>query len=78
MLIDNKSGIAIASNLKINQNTKHIDVKLHFIKDHVVKLNNLTLHHVPTGEMTADILTKNLSYRPYSKPRSNLGLRRSC
>ena len=56
---DNLSCMDIANNLDTNERTKHIDIKHHFIKDHINK-GTLKMEYLPTTEMTADILTKAL------------------
>jgi hypothetical protein len=39
--------------------TKHINMKYHFLKDHV-QLGTIKLRYLPTGDMWADMLTKPL------------------
>jgi len=59
---DNKSTILIAENPVLHQKTKHIDIRYHFIRQHV-KDKTLTLQYCPTNKMIADMLTKAL-YKP--------------
>src|ERR1700752_1446474 len=56
---DNQSTIAIALNPINHRNVKHINVRRHFLRDHL-KRNDVTLAYCPTEDMVADILTKAL------------------
>ncbi|GJZ01054.1 retrovirus-related pol polyprotein from transposon TNT 1-94 [Tanacetum coccineum] len=44
---DNTSIIAISNNPMLHSRTKHIDIRHHFIKDHILK-GDIELHSVPT------------------------------
>nr|GEW16950.1 hypothetical protein [Tanacetum cinerariifolium] len=57
---DNTSAIAIFNNLVLHSRTKHIDIKYHFIRDHILK-GDIELHFVPTDLQLADIVTKPLA-----------------
>jgi hypothetical protein len=56
---DNHSYIAYSHNALVSEKTKHIDLKYHFVKDHV-QLGTIKLRYLPTGDMVADMLTKPL------------------
>nr|GEV72044.1 retrovirus-related Pol polyprotein from transposon TNT 1-94 [Tanacetum cinerariifolium] len=56
---DSKSAIAISCNLVQHTRTKHIDVRYHFIKDHVEK-GTIELYFVGTVYQLADLFTKSL------------------
>jgi hypothetical protein len=43
----------------VSDKTKHIDLKFHFLKDHVEK-GTVRLMYLPTYQMVADTLTKPL------------------
>lgn len=58
---DNKGAIDLCRNAKYQARTKHIDVKHHFIRDHVQK-GDVVVHRVPSAEMVADVLTKALPH----------------
>ena len=60
---DNTSAIAISNNPVLHSRTKHIDIRYHFIRDHIMK-GDIELHFVPTELQLADIFTK-----PVSEPR---------
>lgn len=57
---DNKSTIAMVENEKFSSRTKHIDVRLHFVRD-LVYLKQITLKYVPTTINPADMFTKPLA-----------------
>nr|GFC41609.1 retrovirus-related Pol polyprotein from transposon TNT 1-94 [Tanacetum cinerariifolium] len=56
---DSKSAIVISCNPVWHTRTKHIDVKYHFIKDHVEK-GTIELYFVGTEYQLADLFTKSL------------------
>ncbi|GKB89221.1 retrovirus-related pol polyprotein from transposon TNT 1-94 [Tanacetum coccineum] len=56
---DNTSAIAISNNPVLHSRTKHIDIRYHFIRDHILK-GDIKLHFVPTDLQLVDIFTKPL------------------
>ncbi|KAI4332282.1 hypothetical protein L6164_017205 [Bauhinia variegata] len=60
ILCDNTSAINIAKNPVQHSITKHIDIKHHFLRDHVLK-KDVELHLICTDEQVADIFTKPLA-----------------
>nr|GEY17491.1 retrovirus-related Pol polyprotein from transposon TNT 1-94 [Tanacetum cinerariifolium] len=56
---DSKSAIAISCNPIQHTRTKHIDVRYHFIKDHIEK-ETIELYFVGTEYQLADLFTKSL------------------
>jgi hypothetical protein len=55
---DNQSTIAMLTTVKKDSmRTRHINVRYYWLRERI-KDGELTLVHVPTGEMLADILTK--------------------
>ena len=56
---DSKSAIAISCNPVQHTKTKHIDIRYHFIKDHVEK-GTIELYFVNTEFQLADFFTKAL------------------
>ena len=71
--IDNKSAITFASEPMVQQRSRHVDIKYHYLRD---KLDDKTvvLDFIPTGDMTADIFTKPLPTPLFRKFRSALGV----
>lgn len=56
---DNSAAISLAHNPILHAKTKHIDIDCHFIRDYI-KINHINLHHIPSTNQVADILTKPL------------------
>ncbi|GJW10194.1 retrovirus-related pol polyprotein from transposon TNT 1-94 [Tanacetum coccineum] len=56
---DNTSAIVISNNPVMHSRTKHIDIRYHFIRDHILK-RDIELHFIPTQCQLADIFTKPL------------------
>jgi len=73
IMCDNTSAIAITQNPVLHSRTKYIDIKYHFIRDHVEK-KDITLEYVATEEQLADIFTKALCENRFSQLRLELGM----
>ena len=56
-MMDNKSAISMATNLGYTPRAKHIDLRDHFVRDHV-ESGNISLKYVPSEDQLADFLTK--------------------
>ena len=74
---DNTSAINLSKNPVHHSRTKHIEVRHHFLRDHVAK-NNIKLEFIPTTDQLADILTKPLDEAQFVKIRRNLGICKAC
>ena len=70
---DNESTIKIANNPVQHSKTKHIEIRHHFLKDHVVK-EDIDIIHVNTKEQLADILTNPLDEKSFCKLRCELNI----
>ena len=70
---DNDSCIKIAQSAKQLPGVKHIDIRHHFIRDRIHS-GEIKLERMRTGEMVADILTKQLPYPAFKKHRTGLKL----
>ncbi|GJY55771.1 retrovirus-related pol polyprotein from transposon TNT 1-94 [Tanacetum coccineum] len=57
--VDNKSAIELARNPVHHERSKHIDVRFHFIREHI-RNREVQLNHVMSRDQTADICTKAL------------------
>ena len=68
---DNQSCNKMCHNPVMHKRSKHIDTKLHFIRERV-ESKEVKIHYVPTEEMTADILTKSLPRVKVEKHRTVL------
>lgn len=69
---DNQSAIKLAENEMVNDRSKHIDVRYHFLRDHVGR--EVMLKYCPTQDMIADMLTKPLMKTQFKKFATQLGL----
>nr|GEU71210.1 hypothetical protein [Tanacetum cinerariifolium] len=69
---DNTSAIAISNNPVLHSRTKHIDIRYHFIKDHILKWD-IELHFIPTQYQLADNFTKPLDEPTFKKLIVKLG-----
>ena len=58
---DNQGAIFLATNPAQEQQSKHIGIRYHYIRECVEKGDKIDLFYIPTGEQIADIFTKNLS-----------------
>jgi hypothetical protein len=71
LLGDNQSAIAIAKNDVFHARTKHIDLKHHFIREHVAS-RAIVLQWVSSKEQEADIFTKALGKHPFQMLRDRV------
>lgn len=71
---DSQSAIALTKDGSYHARTKHIDIRYHFIR-FVVQNGSINLIYCPTGDMTADILTKALPNIKVKHFATSLGLR---
>uniref|UniRef100_A0A3Q7XZQ9 Uncharacterized protein LOC113786557 n=1 Tax=Cicer arietinum TaxID=3827 RepID=A0A3Q7XZQ9_CICAR len=69
---DNTSAINISKNPIMHSRTKHIDIRHHFLRDHVLK-GNVEVTFVDTHNQLADIFTKPLPKDSFYKIRRELG-----
>ncbi|GKE65273.1 hypothetical protein Tco_1519434, partial [Tanacetum coccineum] len=70
---DNTSAIAISNNPVLHFRTKHIDIRYHFIRDHILK-GDIELHFVPIDLQLADIFTKPLAEPSFTRLVAELGM----
>jgi hypothetical protein len=68
---DNQACIAMAKNPVLQNRTKHIDIKYHFVRECIQK-NLIELEYCPTEEMVADVFTKPVSKSMFHKARIKL------
>ncbi|GJR47803.1 hypothetical protein Tco_1315906 [Tanacetum coccineum] len=73
ILCDNTSVITISNNSVMHSRTKHIDIRYHFIKDHILK-GDIELHFIPTQYQLADIFTKPLDEPTFKRLIVELGM----
>ena len=70
---DNTSAINLSKNPVHHSRTKHIEVRHHFLRGHIIK-NDIKLEYISTKEQLADIFTKPLDETQFIKIRRDLGI----
>ena len=70
---DNTSAINITKNPVMHSRTKHIDIRHHFLRDHVLQ-GDVEVTFVDTHNQLADIFTKPLAREQFYKIRRELGI----
>ena len=71
--IDDISSINLTKNPIHHSRTKHIEVKHHFVRDHVAK-GDIVLNYVESKSNLADIFTKPLPELEFSALRRQIGM----
>ncbi|KAJ9565690.1 hypothetical protein OSB04_001656 [Centaurea solstitialis] len=71
---DNVSAIYLSGNPVQHQRTKHIELDIHFVREHVQR-GNVRILHVPSRYQIADIFTKGLPRILFEDFRSSLSIR---
>jgi hypothetical protein len=69
LLCDNESAIRMVDNPVEHSRTKHIDIRYHFLRVHQQK-GDIEIAHVSTHNQLADIFTKPLDEKTFSKLRN--------
>ena len=72
-MCNNSSAISISKNPVQHSCTKHIDIRYHFLRDHVDQ-GNIELAFVPTDAQLADFFTKTLGNDRFILLRHQLGI----
>ena len=73
LLYDNESVVKLANNPVQHSCTKHIDIRHHFLRDHVAK-NDISLEGVRTKDQLIDIFTKLLDEATFCQLRNELNV----
>ena len=73
ILCDNTSAINLSKNSILHSRAKHIDIRHHFLRDHVSK-GDVVLNFVLTDQQLADIFTKPLPEESFIRIRRELGI----
>ena len=71
---NNQGAIALAKDNKFHSQTKHIDLRFHFIRE-AVEDNKLSITYIPTEENMANIFTKALARLKFKGFVERLGLK---
>ena len=68
---DNQGAIALAENPLTSARSKHIDVRLHFVRE-LLRTKKIDIQFVASEEQHADILTKSFAATPFKSHRKFL------
>ncbi|GJQ99145.1 retrovirus-related pol polyprotein from transposon TNT 1-94 [Tanacetum coccineum] len=72
--VDNKSAIELARNPVHHERSKHIDVRFHFIREHI-RNRDVQLTHVMSRDQAADIFTKALPAELFNLCKQKMGMK---
>ena len=70
---DSQSAIHLSKNTMYHERTKHIDVRLHFIRD-IISNNEIIVNKIGTVDNPADIFTKSVSVAKFKATCEKLGI----
>jgi hypothetical protein len=70
---DNVSAVYLSTNPIQHQRMKHVEIDLHFVREHVA-IGDVRVLHVPTTSQFADIFTKGLPTSVFLEFRSSLNI----
>jgi hypothetical protein len=73
LICDNESAIHMVDNPIEHSRTKHIDIRYHFLRDHQQK-GDIEIAYGNTKNQLADIFTKPLDEKTFSKLRNELNI----
>jgi hypothetical protein len=73
LLCDNESAIRMADNLVEHSHTKHIAIRYHFLRHHQQR-GDIEIAYVSTKKQLADIFTKPLDEKSFTKLRNELNI----
>jgi hypothetical protein len=73
LLCDNESAICMADNPLEHSRTEHLDIQYHILRDHQQK-GDIEITYVSTHNQLADIFTKPLDEKTFSKLRNELNI----
>jgi hypothetical protein len=74
---DNTSAINLTKNPIQHSRTKHIEIRHHFLRDHVQK-GDIVVEFIRSEDQFADIFTKPLQEDQFCRLRRELGMTRLC
>ena len=73
LFIDNQSAMSLTKNATFHDQTKHIAIRHHYIREKVDE-GEIVLEYLPTAEQVADVLTKPLSREKHIRFIEGMGL----
>lgn len=72
---DSRSAIFVAQDPVFHARSKHIDNKYHFVRQVLRENKSISLGHIPTQDMLADVLTKPLGKIKHYRCVNGLGVK---
>jgi hypothetical protein len=73
LMCDNTSAIFVAKNAIFHKRMKHLEVRHHFLRDHVEK-RDIEMRYIDTERQLADIFTKPLDASRFATLRGEIGV----
>jgi hypothetical protein len=73
LLCDNSSAISVAKNLVFHKRMKHLEVRHHFLRDHVEQ-RDIKMRYIDTERQLADIFTKPLDASRFAALREGISV----
>jgi hypothetical protein len=73
LMCDNERAAKLAINPVQHSRTKHIDIRHHFLRDHVGK-GDISIYSIGTNDQLADIFTKPLDKTRFCNLRSEMNV----
>jgi hypothetical protein len=73
LLCDNENAIGMADNPVEHSRTKHIAIRYHFLRDHQQR-GDIEIAYINTKEQLANIFTKPLDEKTFTKLRNELNI----
>lgn len=70
---DNKAVISRANNLVLHDQTKHVEIDRHFVKEQLDS-GNICIPYIPTSQQIANVLTKGRPRQNFDSCIANLGV----
>lgn len=70
---DSQSAIALSENPKYHSHSKHVDIQYHFTREKILA-QEIQFCHIPTSDMTAEILTKSLPQAKHNQCMTKLDM----
>ncbi|XP_016169023.1 uncharacterized protein LOC107611630 [Arachis ipaensis] len=68
---DNAGAVLMSANPVLHSRSKHFEIDLHLVRDHVAK-GRVQIHHIPGDTQIADVMTKAVSSSRFATFRSKL------
>jgi hypothetical protein len=73
LMCDNISDISVAKNPTIHKRTRHLEMRHHFLRDHVEK-GDIEIRYIDTERQLADIFIKPLYASCFADLRGEIGI----